>query len=142
MNQQTRGIYAVLKDGGIKDVLEYLQTVEMQFWLSWAMIGPFRSCKQMLLSASELETLSSQNLWELVLHMYPDQSMPAAFESYEAFLNSDCSACLIYYDCRMIELYIKSNVPIREELFSRIEYVSEEFGLITDYNDTRTALTL
>ena len=95
-----------------------------------------------VIGADELIYIADQTIWEMELHFYPLGSSPCEIETYEDFLASTCSCCLIYYDCGTLEIYIKSEGLFRKVWEWMVDAQVEDLSLITDENDKRTALHL
>ncbi len=74
------------------------------------------------------------------MQMFPFGVSCEAIETYDEFLKSSCICCLIYYDCGLLDVYVKDSVfleRIREHL---IQLGAEDLEFLTDANDGRTAL--
>ena len=148
MTEHIRGIECSLYNGGVEDLLLFLSTKPFDFYIRWCMkiddkdmILPKSSCNFQILP-HELQKLARESIWELVLHIYPDGSNRKIIETYDDFLNSQCHCCLIFYDCGLLDIYIK-NADFRDQLYSLLLSLSaKDMKFITDLSDSRTCLFL
>ncbi len=49
----------------------------------------------------------------LVLHMYPDNTMPSVIDDYKDFQKSHCEMVILMYDCNFVEIYCKDQSLIQ-----------------------------
>lgn len=146
MNHTVRGISCSLFHGAIGELLQILAKEPFEFFVPWCsridhpkMLLP-KSSPIYSISASDLAELSTCSIWELVLQLFPVGGGCAEIETYDDFLKSPCICCLIFYDCGLLDVYVKDPVfleRIREHL---IRLGAEELMFLTDANDGRTAL--
>lgn len=143
-----RGIECTLFNEKIEELLIFLSHELGEFYIPWClkiddsqMLLP-TSIESCHISANNLIELAKSSIWELVLHIYPISSKYEMIETYDDFIKSACRCCLIFYDCGLMDIYIKG-----KKLFERIhnKLIALEAGdmrLITDVSDTRTILHL
>lgn len=146
MNHTVRGISCSLYNGTIGNLLQILSKEPFAFFIPWCsridhpkMLLP-KSSQIHRISSSDLAELSADCIWELVLQMFPFGVSCEAIETYDDFLRSPCICCLIYYDCGLLDVYVKDPAfleRIREHL---MRLGAEDLMFITDANDGRTAL--
>ena len=146
MTVHIRGIECSLYNGNIKELLVFLSNKPFDFFVkSCAKINdnsiflPQISYNFCILS-NELYELAKASVWELVLHMYPAGSNKQQIETYEDFLKSECLCCLIFYDCGMLDIYIK-DYDLNREIYNILNSLqAEDIKYITDSSDGRTFL--
>ena len=148
MKNSIRGIECSLSKGGIKDILIYLAKEPAEFYIPWCSridnkhtLLP-RASKNKHISALGLEALAQHCIWELVLQIYPPEAGYDEIETYDDFINSACVLCLIYYDCGLLDMYVKSPAFLEKMRELLLQLNAEGIALITDANDGRTALHL
>lgn len=124
MEQSIRAISCSLYDepDRLTRLLQILAAENYAFFLPWCstiyqsgMIIPenFIDCSA---GSGDLNKLANTTIWELVLQIYPSGAASERIETYEDFCKSSCIGCLIYYDCGLLEFYVKGNA-----LFYRIK---------------------
>lgn len=76
-------------------------------------------------------------IWELSMYVFPKCSLPRQITDYIDYLNSECICCLLYYDCKYLEVYAKSQewITIIADNLSHMKY--NELSSITSDNDVR-----
>ncbi len=94
------------------------------------------------ITKQSLPKFENQELWELILHIYPKGSQRSIINTYGDFLTSNCICCVIYYDCGSLEIYIKS-LSLFQQIWDKLTILkAEDMSVITDENDSRTVLHL
>lgn len=150
MEEKIRGISCTLyhsKNNAMKTLLQSLTGGSCKVFIPWCMViqGDMRlpgSKRNLYPTEDEMAAIADAAIWELVLHIYPADAQEEPIETYEDFLQSRCECCLIFYDCGMLELYIR-NQTLRDQLLDELEKLdARDIGLITDSNDGRIALHL
>ncbi len=146
MNHTVRGISCSLYHGAIGNLLQILSKEPFAFFIPWCsridhpkMLLP-KSSPIYSISASDLAELSTDCIWELVLQMFPFGVSCEAIETYDDFLKSSCICCLIYYDCGLLDVYVKGPVFLERIRKHLIQLGAEDLEFLTDANDGRTAL--
>ena len=148
MNGTMRGFECTLYNSSFGDLLaelaresydfyvaHYMTTDVMEAWSS----GPQSSSprERVHISTEELKGISEDRVMELVLHVYPMGSRDSEINTYEDFQQSDCVCCVIFYDCRMLEIYVKDAI-LQEKISKHLLAMGgEEMAFITDENDGR-----
>lgn len=148
MTVNIRGITCSLYNGRFEDLLLFMSNKPFDFYVRWCMkvdnkhaLLPNSSCNFRILP-HDLEKLAKESIWELVLHVYPIGSNSQMIETYDDFLNSPCICCLIFYDCGLLDIYIKEP-NLRDQLYNLLlSLQAEDMELITDTSDGRTLLSL
>lgn len=146
MPDDIRGVTCSLPSMAIGQLLQFLSELEDTFFIPWCdriqrreEILP-KSFRDKVVTASDLRQLAGCSIFELVLHLYPADMPITAIDTYADFLNSHCLCCLIYYDCGILDLYIKEAV-FREKILKKLtELNAEELTLLTWENDGRTVM--
>ena len=146
MATQIRGIECSLHNGNIEDLLIFLSNKSFDFFVQHCstidnnrMILP-RTSLNFCISSDQLCELAKTSIWELVLHIYPTGSNKQQIETYEDFLKSECLCCLIFYDCGMLDIYIKG-YDLNREVYNILNSLqAEDIKYITDFSDGRTFL--
>lgn len=150
MKSSIRGMECSLYNSALKidELLIFLSQEPCSFYIPWCsmiyrqgMLFP-EGFQNFTVSSKKLRNLAKQSIWELVLHMYHPGSDPEIIETYEDFANGVCTCCLIYYDCGLLEVYVKEY-----ELFQKVWHMLTCMGVkdltvITDTNYRRTAMHL
>lgn len=146
MNQKVRGIECSLYNGKFMEVLFHLSTKYNFFYIPWC--KKFDNKKMLLpkatsisyVTANGLRQIAKQSIWELVLHIYPEGAIINEINTYTDFIESSCECCLIFYDCGMLDLYIKDPI-LFEDMWEKLELLqASDLSVITELNDTRTML--
>lgn len=148
MTENIRGIECSLGNEKLEDLLLFLSNNLFDFYIPWCMkiankqrIVP-QSLNNLPISLCDLKKLAKESIWELVLHIYPVGASKQVIETYDDFLNSQCHCCLIFYDCGLLDIYIK-NADFRDQLYSLLLSLSaKDMKFITDLSDSRTCLFL
>ena len=148
MKENIRGMECSLYNGRFQDLLLFIANTPFEFYVRWCskiddkrMLLPrplhdFRALPQ------DLKKMAKESIWELVLHVYPVGSDNQIIETYEDFINSSCICCLIFYDCGLLDLYVKEP-DFRERLYNLLRSLgAKDLELITDASDERTGLSL
>ena len=141
-----RGIECELNSDMIYSFLTFITQEQYNYYVPWCLkseknkLLPQFSEHVFLSSHDIYNYFSTHGLFELVLHIYPQDTQFKTIETYDDFLHSDCLCCLIYYDCGFLDIYIKDHL-----LFTRIwsfldANAAENMGVITDENEGRTAI--
>lgn len=141
-----RGIACSLYNGGVEDLLLFISNTPFEFYVRWCMkiedkqtILP-KSSSNFRIVPHDLRNLAKKSIWELVLHVYPVGSDNQTIETYEDFINSSCACCLIFYDCGLLDIYVKE-ANLRDQLYNLLLSLgAEDIALITDVSDGRTRL--
>lgn len=148
MKENKRGISCSIYGGLIREFLLFLAKEKYSFFIPY---GSVIHHKNMLLPApihsinatfEDVQKLADTTIWELVLHVYPQKASKAQIETYEDFLNSDCICCLIYYDCGIMDVYIKENILFDVVLEKLTALSAKNIEIITDINDGREVLSV
>lgn len=146
MNGNIRGIECSIDNGGIGEILLFLAAQPFEFYVSWCAkidekqtILPATS-NDFSISAQELKELSKASIWELVMQINPIGMKNFGIKSFDDYSKSPCLCYLIFYDCTMLDIYVK-DVKLRDQLCDlllRLGVTDMEF--ITDESDRRTIL--
>lgn len=148
MNESIRGIECSLYKGSINELLDFLVEESCEFYAPWYMgidnthTTLPRAKQNLHLTALGLKDLAKESIWELVLQLYPKGYDYEVIETYIDFQRSSCICCIIFYDCGLMEIYIKNSV-LFELIYNKLNQIqAEDIELITSYNDKRTYLHL
>lgn len=141
-----RGIECSICTDYLKNVLLFLSGKPFNFYVDWCvkidgkhMIMP-ESSRNYPVTAQELQNLANASIWELTLLLHPSDPSDRRICTYEDFIASSCICCLIFYDCAMLDIYIKDDM-LREELRALLLSLgAEDLTFITDESDQRTGL--
>lgn len=112
MHNKTIGLECTLEEDGTEMFLRFLAAKYHSFSVPWCSINgdnseQFRSTESK--SPAWVEQLAENALLELVLFAYGKNALHSIIWDYDDFEKSECSACLLYYDCGVLEIYVKSN---------------------------------
>lgn len=151
-----KGIECSLYNGRIEELLHFLSNKPFDFYIQRCMkidatqILPKLS-NNFCISSHDLRRLSRESIWELVMYVYPidssDQTIEIdssrkTIETYDDFIQSPCICCLIFYDCGLLDLYVKES-NLREQLYDLLlSLEATDMELITDVSDSRTYMHL
>ena len=146
--ENVRGIECSLYNSGVEELLLFLSTKPFDFYVRWCrkidgndVIFPKSSCNFQILS-HDLKKMAKESIWELVLHIYPVGSNREIIETYDDFKNCSCICCLIFYDCGLLDIYIKES-SLRDQLYDLLlSLQAKDIEFITDVSDCRTCLSL
>lgn len=146
MKNTIRGISCSLYNGAIRNLLRFLSKESFEFYVPWCnkidnseMLLPKLS-QVYHASSFDLAEISTHCIWELVLQMFPVGSNHEEIETYDDFVSSSCICCLIYYDCGLLDVYVKDFVLLESIQELLIQFHAEDLEFITDDNDVRIAL--
>lgn len=147
MIEGIRGIECSLYNGRVEDLLLFISNIPFDFYVRWCMkiddkdmILP-KSLNNFKISSHDLRTLAKASIWELVLHIYPVGSNVREIETYDDFVNSSCTCCLLFYDCGLLDIYVKE-AQFRKQLSNLLVSLgAKDIVSITDASDTRTRLS-
>lgn len=146
--ENIRGIECSLFCGEIREFLFFMADMPFNFYVQRCMkIGSDhsllpKSFKPQWVSPNKLKELAKDSIWELVLHAYPPGVSQQTIDTYDDFINSQCICCLIFYDCCLLDLYVK-NSSFRKQLEDMLQSLqAENIALITDESDGRTSLNV
>lgn len=147
MDNRTIGLECTLEDNGTEMFLQFLSTMYSSFSVPWCMVngndnnnGEYSPTT--LLSSAWLERLAENEILELVLFAYAKDALPSVIVDYDDFWKSECRLCLIYYDCGVLEVYIKNKedfIAIWNEL---VLLHAQNMVTKTALNDGRSKLCL
>lgn len=148
MTEHIRGIECSLYNGGVEDLLLFLSTKPFDFYIRWCMkiddkgVNLPKSLSDFQIFPHELKKMAKESIWELVMHIYPVGANRKIIETYDDFMNSSCICCLIFYDCGLLDIYIKE-LSLRNQLYDLLHSLqAKDIELITDVSDCRTFLSL
>ena len=148
METNIRGIECTLYNSAIKEVLLFLANISCDFYIPWCLQIDRKESLIPLgmqighISAQGLKRVANCGIWELVLHMFQTGGLYEKIETYSDFRTSACMCCLIYYDCGLLDLYIK-DPGLLEKIYNYLLFLgAEEIALITDSSDGRALLHL
>ena len=144
MKDNIRGIECSLYNGRIEDLLLFLANKPFDFYVRWClkiddkqMILPKSSCNFRVLP-EDLKKLAKKSIWELILHVYPVGSNMKLIETYDDYVSSSCSCYLIFYDCGLLDIYVKE-VSMRNQLYDLLlSLQAKDIEFITDESDDST----
>lgn len=147
MSDNIRGIECSLFNGGIKDLLLFLSNKPYDFYVRWCMkidnnreLLP-KSSNNYRIFSSDLKKLAKSTIWELVLDIYPMGENSQMIETYDDFINSQCLCCLIFYDCALLDIYVKEST-LRDQIYNLLcSLQAKDIEIITDSTDGRTLLS-
>ena len=143
----TRGITCTIHSDNFRPFLRALAQEDYTFYVkscstidASGMLLP-RAIAPGCMTAQELIGLSNTSIWTLVLQLFPpNHSVATSIDTYEEYLCSDCQGCIIFYDCCLLDAYIK-NADVRQRWQKALERCgAEEIILSTDENDFRVVL--
>lgn len=144
--ENVRGIECSIFGGEIRKLLFSMADMPFEFYIRWCKkIGSDhsilpKSFTPQWVSSQRLKELAKDSIWELVLHAYPAGASHRTIDTYDDFINSQCACCLIFYDCGLLDLYVR-NPSLREHLEDLLQsFQAENIALITDESDGRTGL--
>lgn len=148
MTENIRGIECSLYNGRVEELLLFFSNKPFDYYVRRCMkiddkyvILP-KSSYNFCISPHDLKELAKESIWELVLHVYPAGSNGKLIETYDDFVNSACICCLIFYDCGLLDIYIKES-SLRDQLYDLLlSLQAKDIELITDVSDGRTCLSL
>ena len=132
-----KGIECSLFNGGIKDLLIFLSNEPFAIYISKCtkidnkdMIMP-KSSYDFCVSPYGLRELVKASIWELVLYLYPLETDFQPIKTYDDFIRSSCVCCLIFYDCGLLEIYVKDAL-FRDKLYEALlSFQARDIQLIT-----------
>lgn len=148
MTENIRGIECSLYNGRIEDLLLFLSNEPFDFYIRWCMrindkhaLLPETLCNFRILP-QDLKQLAKESIWELVLDIYPVDSNTQTIETYDDFFNSLCVSRLIFYDCGLMDIYVK-DANLRNQLYDLlVSLQAKDLSLISGTSDSRTRLSL
>lgn len=92
------------------------------------------------INPNTLERMSKDTIWELVLFVYDKNITIQPAKTYNDYVNSSCVACLIYYDCGLLEIYVKEP-DFKNRLLELLNKIgAEDLKYITDDGNYREFL--
>lgn len=148
MTGNIRGIECSLDNDRIEDLLLFFCNTNFDFYIQRCMkVDSKRTLLPTLsqnfrISSKDLEKLAKESIWELVLHIYPIGSNMQAIDTYNTFMKSACLCCLIFYDCSLMDLYVKDSM-LRNRLYNLLLTLdAKDMSFITDQSDGRTHLSV
>ena len=148
MIKSIRGIECSLYNGRVEDLLVFLSNKPFDFYIRWCMkvddnhMTLPKSSNNFRILPQDLRKLAKESIWELVLYVYPSDSYCQRIETYDDFINSMCICCLIFYDCGLLDIYVKES-KLRDELYDLLLFLqAKDLAFITDDSDGRTRLCL
>lgn len=118
------GYECSLNDGGISKLLQYFATLHFDYYVPWlSAISNNKenlpsTTKNMCINADELYNIAPKSIWEIELCIYPSGEKKEYFETYDQYVKSNCIACLIFYDCKLLDIYAKSE--IKEDIYKQL----------------------
>lgn len=148
MNNTQRGIECSLYNGSISELLLFLSRMPFSFFVQHC--SKIDNNQQRLPRLSNnyyadsqaVEAMAESCIWELVLQMYPIGACASQIETYDDFRNSQCCCCLIFYDCGLLDIYIKDR-GLFERIWNKLLLLhAEDMDVISFSNDNRLALHL
>lgn len=146
MNNSIRGIECTLNENAITELVKNIFLQDFVCFVPWCMVNNNEhiiNYQSMYLNAESINNLVVSSVWELVLYIYPQNEVATkTVYTYDEFINSNCSCCLLYYDCGILEIYIKE-----PELFQKVWEVlavlhAQDMVIKTAINDGRFILCL
>ena len=147
MNSKLRGITCTFQGDEIYSFLDYIVQEDYDCYALWCLknekekLVP-QAVKNFKITHKNLNEFGEQGLWELVMHVYPHGIQQALINTYHDFVTSGCICCLIYYDCGVLDIYIKEPMQFQEIWNKLILLDAENMVRITDNNDCRIELHL
>lgn len=145
MDTSIRGIECTLEEDAIESLLRYFSEDDSSIVVPCCMIngeGIETQNADSVWSPAELCKLSQESILELVLQIYPPNSLPSKIETYADFVESECSICVIYYDCGMLEMYIKNLDDFNRIKSKLISLHVQDMIIKTALNDKRVKMCL
>lgn len=145
MEKGTIGLECTLEEAGMEMFLQFLATRYFSFSVPWCIVNGNDNGKHnasALLSSTRLQRLAENDFLELVLFAYGKGALQSVIVDYDDFRKSECSVCLIYYDCGMLELYIKSNEDFTAIWNELVLLHAQNMVTKTTSNDGRSKLYL
>lgn len=148
MKDAIRGIECSLYNGEIKSLLLFLSNKPFDFFAPWCMaIHDNRmllpeAVRNQRISALDLKEIAEASIWELVLHIFPIGLRTQQIETYDDYIRSPCIGCLIFYDCGLMDIYVK-DCFLREQIYNLLLTLhASDVAFITDTTDGRTDMHL
>ena len=146
MVEHIKGIECTLPNGKINNLLLSLVDKPYDYYVSWCMKidnsqkALPESSKDINISAQELTVLAQSGIWELVLHIYPAGSERNIIKTYSDFEHSSCICCLIFYDCCLLDIYVKDGC-LFESMYTHLHILqAENLELLTNKSYMRDIL--
>ncbi len=144
MAENIRGIECSLYNGKFRDLLLFLSDKPFNFYVSWCMkidskhsLMP-KVSQNFYVTPNELKNMANETIWEIVMHIYPTGAITKKIDTYDNFISSQCSCSLIFYDCGMIDIYVKES-KLRNQLYNLLLSLdAQNIMYITDISDHRT----
>lgn len=147
-SKMIRGISCALKSNNIISVLSFLLENDFVFYVPWCLkidsLHPHMpgSYADFYINSNTLKKWRRDCVWEILVQAYPQEMDHELLISYEDFSISQCQIYLIYYDCGLLDVYIKES-ELRTQLWQELICIGvEDLAWITDENDGRTKLTI
>lgn len=145
MDSRIRGIECALEEDEIETFLRFIAEKYSSFVIPWCMLngGQFSAKNTYdMLPPIRLKMLAQEAILELVLFAYAPNALPSQITSYSEFVKSECSVCLIYYDCGTLEIYIKNRKDFNEIWDTLLLLHAQDMVIKTDASDGRSKLCL
>ena len=143
-----RGIRCSLYNGKITDLLMDIAQKDCSFYIESCMeienkhqLVP-KLLRNVHANGQDIQRLAAISIWELVLHMYPKGKQAEKINTYEDFLKSECACCIIFYDCGLLDIYIKDQVELNRIWEKLTSLQAQDMIVITNTTDSRTVLHL
>lgn len=145
MDNGIRGLECMLEEDEMEMFLRFIATRYFSFSVTWCMVNGDDNREHSLtalLSSARLQRLAENELLELVMFAYDKDALPSVIVDYDDFRKSECSVCLIYYDCGVLEAYIKSSEDFID-IWNELELLHAQNMITkTELNDGRSRLCL
>ena len=122
------GYECSLNDGGISELLRYFATLRFDYYIPWLSAISNNTenlpsiIKNICIDADELYHIAQKSIWEMELCIYPSGEKKKFFRTYDQYMRSNCIACLIFYDCQLLDAYTKSG--IREDIYTQLREIN------------------
>ncbi len=138
MNANVLGFECSLYNGNIDKILMFLSGLTYKYYVSNYLLI---DSKEVLLpkkhndfwiKPNTLESMAKETIWELVLFVYDKNVIEQPIKTYDDYVNSSCVACLLYYDCGLLEIYVKEPHLRNRLLELLIKIGAEDLKHITD----------
>lgn len=143
MDVSIRGITCSLYNGAISEFLVFLSQRFRFFYIPWSsrissrdMLLPVSS-EDGYISSHYLREIASHCIWELCLQIYHKDADVYRIKKYSDYLKSPCFCYLVFYDCGLLDLYVKDENLIFELKNQLISLGATDLELLTDLSDFR-----
>lgn len=144
--ENIRGYECSLYGGSIEEFLLFLADKPFKFFVKKCMkidashMKFPESSNNYHISAHDLRNLSKESIWELVMYAYPIDAVFQSIETYGDFLHSSCICCIIFYDCGLLDIYIKEPTLCEQIYDLLLSIRAENIEIISESSNIRTNL--